>query len=429
MNLKEGIGMNYVEGMVINIVLLLFPMILYVIYLAYQRNLKQKEDELFFSMAVMTSLYLIMRFGLIEVENKHLTVLYCIPLLISYVHKQHKTAVGLSIFLFLNDFFELKIPFAFAFSQYLIYNLLYFLFNKKNLSEEFMVYSFILFKSFFFSLETFYIRPISPTFSSNFWFILLNMVLFYFVTYIVLVILHKGEEIISINQSLKDLEKEKFLRTALFKITHEIKNPIAVCKGYLDMIDLDDSKKVKAYIPIIKSEVERTLTLMEDYSTYAQNIKVNKDIMDLYFLLEDTKDEVESLFLEKGVLCSFHIPNEELYIEGDYNRLKQVFINVFKNAMEAKDETKQLEIKLDVERENEQVKIKISDNGVGISEENLKKLSELFFTTKANGTGLGVALSKEIIQLHEGTLSYSSKEGEGTTVTIMLPVLEELNAY
>ena len=80
-------------------------------------------------------------------------------------------------------------------------------------------------------------------------------------------------------------------------------------------------------------------------------------------------------------------------------------------------------------RENEQVKIKISDNGVGISEENLKKLSELFFTTKANGTGLGVALSKEIIQLHEGTLSYSSKEGEGTTVTIMLPVLEELNAY
>ena len=83
----------------------------------------------------------------------------------------------------------------------------------------------------------------------------------------------------NINTAMKELEKEKVLRTSLFKLTHEIKNPLAVCKGYLDMLDLNNQEKVDKYIPIVKGEIERTLTLMDDYLDYTK-VKINKEEVD-----------------------------------------------------------------------------------------------------------------------------------------------------
>ncbi len=421
--------MNYFEGMIINIIFLLFPLFLYVFYIAHLNNLNKKENSLFLSLALVSSLYLVMRYGTIKVGNISLVVLFDLPILIAYVKKQPKTAVGMSIFLILYHTYTSHQTVYFALVEYVLYFIIYLIFTKKNLNKDFTIHGFVLTKTFFLAIQTFYQTPISPTFAPNFGIILLNMILFYLVAYIVIVLLHKGEEIIDLNQSLKDLEKEKFLRTALFKITHEIKNPIAVCKGYLDMLDLNDHKKIRKYIPIVQREIERTLNLMDDYSTYAKKIKVDLDIMDLYYLLEDTMNQLESLFEENGIEIKFHIPTDELYIEGDYNRLKQVLINIFKNAVEAKDETKKMTIKLEVEKQKDSISLKVSDNGKGMDDETLRKVSELFFTTKPNGTGLGVALSKEIIELHHGTINYASELGKGTTVTITLPLKEELNEF
>ena len=120
-----------------------------------------------------------------------------------------------------------------------------------------------------------------------------------------------------------------------------------------------------------------------------------------------------------------YLIDDEIYINGDYNRLAQVLINIIKNSIEAMEnrDYKLLTIKEVIKGSN--VNIIISDSGVGISKRIMNMIKEPFYTTKNRGTGLGVSLSDEIIKAHTGTLVYESKENIGTKVTIKLPLLEE----
>ena len=100
--------------------------------------------------------------------------------------------------------------------------------------------------------------------------------------------------------------------------------------------------------------------------------------------------------------------------------MSQVFVNLIKNSIEAMEDIKNGKIIISIIENKNSVIIKVSDNGSGISPENIKRMNEPFFTTKSNGTGLGVYLSTEIIKAHNGTICYESDK-KGTTVTVTLP--------
>ena len=171
------------------------------------------------------------------------------------------------------------------------------------------------------SLEMFLIFSPESNYVINFMLIFSIMTIFTFIGYLILYFINKGEEIIDLNDVVSKLEKEKKLRESLFKITHEIKNPIAVCKGYLDMIDYNDTDKVERYIPIIKDEISRTLILMDDFLDYTK-IQVEKDITDLYLLLEDTYKIVKPLFKKNQIKLTLNIDDDDdVYMNLDYNRL------------------------------------------------------------------------------------------------------------
>ena len=208
---------------------------------------------------------------------------------------------------------------------------------------------------------------------------------------------------------------------SLFKITHEIKNPIAVCKGYLDMFDIRDINKSKKYIHILKSEIDRVLILLEDFLSI-DKIKIEKDIIDLNLLLEETTNNFIPILKEKNIKKIFNISKDELFINADYNRIKQVLINVLKNSIESI--TDNGIIKLQVKKNKNTVEIFIEDNGIGMDKEELSKIKEPFFTTKDKGTGLGVYLSNQIIKEHNGTINYISKKNIGTKTIIELPYEE-----
>ena len=227
----------------------------------------------------------------------------------------------------------------------------------------------------------------------------------------------------NLNTAIKELEKEKVLRTSLFKLTHEIKNPLAVCKGYLDMLDLNNKDKILKYIPIIKGEIERTLTLMDDYLDYTK-VKIQKEEVDIYLLLNDIIESLELFFKENKINLEYLVPDDELYLRVDYNRIKQVIVNILKNATEARDINKEeLIIKIRTRVTKNYFKIIIEDNGIGMDKDVLEQVTDLFFTTKKNGTGLGTSLSKEIVELHGGKIKYLSEVGIGTTVIINLPII------
>ena len=147
--------------------------------------------------------------------------------------------------------------------------------------------------------------------------------------------------------------------------------------------------------------------------------------MDIYLLIEDVVDNFKPILNSKNIELNLNIPDEELYIDGDYNRLKQVFMNLVKNSIEAIPDNSIGRIDIYSKKIKNEIRIYISDNGIGMNEEILSKFNEPFFTTKKNGTGLGTPLSTEIIKAHNGKINYSSAQNIGTTVEIILNTINQ----
>lgn len=417
--------MKIFEGILLNSIYLLFPLLVYLLVVICVRNIDKKAKKLLLETALFSSLYLLFKYG----KNSSLIypmIVFNVLLLLSYLKKKNITAIIMSIFLVIYYKNTTPLSYFILIVEYTMYFLICnYITRRRKASKIAIITVFVIIKSFTLSMQTFLMFNDKSDIVNNFIDLFITMTIFTFIAYLCLYIITKGEDIVDLNKITTELEKEKSLRESLFKITHEIKNPIAVCKGYLDMIDYDDKKKVEKYIPIIKDQISRTLILMDDFLDYTK-VKINKEEVDLYMLLEDSCDVSEPLFKKAGIKVEFEIPDDEIYMKLDYNRMKQVLVNIFKNSIEAKDKKKKYKfINIDVINGRNDVTIKIKDNGIGMDKKTLSKVDEMFYTTKEKGTGLGVALSKEIIELHGGSMKYTSQIGKYTQVTIKLPHKKE----
>ena len=159
--------------------------------------------------------------------------------------------------------------------------------------------------------------------------------------------------------------------------------------------------------------------ILNDFSDLSK-IKINKDLVDVNYILEETINNIRELAKINNINIKYK-NNEEIYIEGDYTRLMQVFINVIKNSIEALDNRLVKKISININNDEKEVTIIFDDNGCGMDEEVKNSFDKPFYTTKVNGTGLGTTLSKEIIMAHDGTIKYESEFNKGTRVIITLP--------
>ena len=420
-----GSVMVFIDEIFLETMCLLFPISIYIIVTAYFRNQKCNRQDVLLEITLYSSIYLLIKYGC-ETNLIYPLILLNIPLLVAYLKGKSRIALTISLILIIYFAKHTHIDIIYLIIEYAIYFITYrYLYSKKATSISVLT-TFVVIKSFIMSLEMFLIFSPESNYVINFMLIFSIMTIFTFIGYLILYFINKGEEIIDLNDVVSKLEKEKKLRESLFKITHEIKNPIAVCKGYLDMIDYKDTDKVERYIPIIKDEISRTLILMDDFLDYTK-IQVEKDITDLYLLLEDTYKIVKPLFKKNQIKLTLNIDDDDdVYMNLDYNRLKQVLVNLLKNSIEAKDNHKKNNyVSIDTIRKNDEIIIRIKDNWIGMDTKSLEKVDEMFYTTKEKGTGLGVALSKEIISQHGGDIKYSSVKGKYTIVDIILPYQEK----
>ncbi len=417
--------MNFFDGLILNTILLMFPLFLYLIYISYKKKLNKDEANLILEAALFLSLFLISRYGEFN-NNSYVSILVNVPLLFAYLKGRKLVGGIISIILGLYYVVIFDYPPYLVILEYLSYFLLYIYSNHRSITSSYIINGFTIIKSFFISFATFYLINPQGSITLNLFNIIISLTTFHIMSILYYHLIRKIEDMTILNSTLKELEKEKTIRTSLFKITHEIKNPIAVCKGYLDMLDLNNKHKLDKYIPIIKSEINRTLTLMDDYLDYSK-IKIEKDIIDVILLIEETSRSMDVLMKDNNIRTIYEIDDTEVYLLADYNRLKQVLVNLLKNSMEAKMKDRDLLIKMQTEISKRDIKIIISDNGEGMTEEELQQLGEVFYTTKSHGSGIGVNLSKEIIERHNGTLEYESSKYIGTKVTITLPIDPELN--
>ena len=407
--------LHVMKDIILNMILITFPILIYLVLVSYNEEIKIKKDTLL-TITLITSLYLCLKYVQDEVNTKIL--LFCnIPIVIAYMKNKPVLGVFLSVANILYSHFILEIDILITIIKYISYLVLYLCAKKKKLSNSSFILSVAVIQAFFLSFEYFF-KDIKVSLE-DFLMLLIIIFIYYFLAFSILYLFKIMDKLESLNETIKILEKDKTIKDALFKLTHEIKNPLAVCKGYLDMIDINKQEKAEKYISIMKQEVDRSLNIISDFVEY-NKIKIKKEQIDLNCLLDDVYDSFKILVNNKKVKLEYKDrDDEEIYFEGDYERLKQVLINLLKNALEATEENGRIEIYSNIYKKH--LEIIIKDNGKGMSKETLEKIKEMFYTTKQNGTGLGVALSNEIIKSHNGELIFESETNKGTTATIRLP--------
>ena len=404
------------EDIILNIVLIIFPILVYLVLVCYKDDISNNYNNLLLSVSLISSLYLCLRFGIIDGNSK--VLLFCnIPIVISLMKKKTLLAVLLSLINILYCVFLYKNICLIVGIKYLTYFILYACARKRKLSTESFILSIAVLQGFFLSFEYFF-KDLDLTLNSFIELIILVFI-YYFISFLILYIFKIIEKVRELNRSIELLEKDKVIKESLFKLTHEIKNPLAVIKGYLDMFNIDNKEKSLKYLSIMREEANRSLNIITDFLEF-NKIKIVKTEIDLNLLLEDVYDSFKIILNKKNIKLIYNDrEDEEIYFEGDYERLKQVLINVLKNSVEAIKDKGKVEISSNIYKRY--IDIIIEDDGIGMSEDTLKQLKTMFFTTKLNGSGLGVCLSNEIIKAHNGELIYTSKEGVGTKVTIRLP--------
>ncbi len=217
------------------------------------------------------------------------------------------------------------------------------------------------------------------------------------------------------------------LTTLAAGVAHEIKNPLASIGIHIQLMRKElkqtgciDKEGAEEYLEIIDEEIERLNSIVVDFLFAVRPMDTRLKREDINKLAEDLIDFIKYELEEHGVEVAMNFSKAVPKLEIDIKYMKQVLLNIIKNAIAAMPDGGKLEIS--TTRKDDQVLIQIRDNGVGISEENMAKIFEPYFTTKDFGSGLGLTVVYKIIREHGGEITLDSKEGEGTLFTIALPL-------
>lgn len=237
-----------------------------------------------------------------------------------------------------------------------------------------------------------------------------------------------GDLCLAFNHMADELENsEKIKNDFISSVSHELRTPLTAIKGWSEtVLELRDEETLTKGMKVIVTETERLSAMVEELLDFSRiqnkRLQLQKADMDILAELADAVLIYTERAAKNGIVISYHEPEGVAIIYGDKNRLRQVFINIIDNAL--KYSKKGGVINVEANLKQNLVDIKISDNGCGISREDLPKVKNRFY--KANntvrGSGIGLAVADELVALHNGRLEIESELGKGTVVSIILPV-------
>ncbi|MFD0715708.1 ATP-binding protein [Paenibacillus sp. GCM10027626] len=223
------------------------------------------------------------------------------------------------------------------------------------------------------------------------------------------------------NHQLQRTEKMKIISDLAASIAHEVRNPMQVTRGFLQLLSSKSDNNNKKYFTMAITELDRASAIITDFLTFAKPEMETIVLMDLQQELSKVETIMSPLTVMHGGVLQVHVP-EKLYILGNPSKFKQAFINMVKNSTEALQQ--EGIIRIEAWAEKDTAVIRIADNGEGMNGEQLAKLGEPFFSTKTVGTGLGLMVTFRIIEVMKGTLEFHSVKGKGTEAIIRFPLAD-----
>ena len=253
------------------------------------------------------------------------------------------------------------------------------------------------------------------------------------VLFVVFIVETLREALLIRSKAIK-LEKMEVVSQLAASISHEIRNPLTVVKGFMQFMkskDITDEAK-EQYINIALEELDRACAIIDDYLTFAKPFPEKMEPLDVHYELTKVIDMLRPLANMSGVdIVSTLMPAK---VSGNVQYFRQCFLNIIKNGIEAIQHGGAVYVHMHVDERT--VTIVVRDEGVGMTKEELARFGEPYFSTKQKGTGLGAMVAVRIIEMMNGTGEIKSEDRYGTTMTVTLPLLldtshscEILNMY
>ncbi len=253
--------------------------------------------------------------------------------------------------------------------------------------------------------------------------------------------LHSSIEIRKVGEALENMRrkllenreelisKAKFatMGKIAFNLAHEIRNPLEAISGAIEILGagIENESDDRDYVMIIEDEIHNLNDYLTEFLEFTRSEPRHREKIEAESLIEDTLLLLTPLIKKNAITVRKQYLSSGFPCFVDANQIKRVILNILINSIEAAGYGGKIEITLSLNEDGSHIKITINDDGIGIPEADIEKIFDPYFTTKKNGSGIGLALSKKIVEQHEGSVAINSSPGEGTSVIIHLPVFRE----
>ncbi len=236
----------------------------------------------------------------------------------------------------------------------------------------------------------------------------------------VLCVAHDFTEKKKIEQQMTQVEKLALAGQLAAELAHEIKNPICSIKGLVQIMGKKHGMENGYHYTVVMSEIDRISALLKDFLslTHARSFYEEISIAEVF---SDIMPVLERQAESKSIDIRMEVDDDLPFVLADREHLKQVIINIVHNAIDAVKKDGKIDIYIQKHRDQDKIRLEFKDNGPGIKEEHLHRIFDPFFTTKQDGSGLGLVISKRIVEKHGGKLlAYNNPEG-GASFVVELP--------
>ncbi|MBM7605455.1 two-component system sporulation sensor kinase B [Metabacillus crassostreae] len=425
--------MDLIKDIFLQVAFILFPIFSYhLFWLSKDPSHVLKPNKVIITISTATSSLLCIIWP-IEIVDGIVFNLQAIPLFISFVY-----AGNLAGFLtLLTTFAYLIHSLNFQWFHFLLFILAYSIYSismKKNWHKKRIKQK--LFSSFLYGVYILVIALSSFTIVSalNFYHtsvvnlvtLSVSIIILTFILMIAIYLIEYMRENALLRNELVKAEKLSIVSELAASVAHEVRNPLTVVRGFIQLIGNSTDTNIiqrKEYMDLVISELDRAQSIITDYLSLAGKDYISKEKIHLTNTLRDLTILLTSYANFKAVTFDYNI-DDHIYVFGDETKLKQVFINIMKNSIEAVPEAGGLvTVKTILKEEN--IIVKITDNGIGMTKDQIARLGEPYYTLKETGTGLGLTVTYSILKNHGGTIRYHSELNKGTCAIVTLPLFKE----
>lgn len=228
---------------------------------------------------------------------------------------------------------------------------------------------------------------------------------------------------VQMEQKILEFERLQTMSIIAANVAHEVRNPMTAITGFIQMMNQDPKNPYSYFSEIMGDEINRVNQIITDFLILAKPTLYDTSPFSILEIIEEVITEFDEKLEERAISCRLNAVNSDLFMEGNKSSLHQVFYNILSNSCDAIGHTGNITISVKTKEKN--ICICMEDDGCGMSQSTLSSIEQPFFSTKDDGTGLGILISKKIIVHHKGTLLVESQQSAWTRVWISLPLANE----